>query len=101
MILSLERKLHDAIADFVRREFQLDQVPPFAVEVPPKRAMGDLAVTIAFQLARALKRPPRAIAQQLAPAVAAVPGVTRVDAAPNGYLNVFLDRPTFLRARLR
>ena len=30
-----------------------------------------------------------------------MPGVTRVDAAPNGYLNVFLDRPAFLLARLR
>ncbi len=30
----------------------------------------------------------------------AMPGVTRVDAAANGYLNLFLDRPAFLLARL-
>ena len=29
-----------------------------------------------------------------------MPGVARVDAAPNGYLNVFLDRPAFLLTRL-
>ena len=29
-----------------------------------------------------------------------IPGIARIDAAPNGYLNVFLDRPAFLRARL-
>jgi arginyl-tRNA synthetase len=101
MMLSLQRQLHDTIADAVRREFEVADVPSFAVEVPPNRAMGDLAITVAFQLARILKRPPRAIAQQLAPAIASVAGVARVEAAPNGYLNVFLDRPTFFLARLR
>src|SRR5437870_3879440 len=101
MMLSLERQLHDAIAAAVRRELGVDDVPSFSVEVPPNRAMGDLAITVAFQLARILKKPPRAIAQQLASVVQSVPGITRVDAAPNGYLNVFLDRPAFLLARLR
>jgi arginyl-tRNA synthetase len=100
MMLSLQRQLHDAIAGAVRRELGVADVPPFSVEVPPNRAMGDLAITVAFQLARVLKKPPRAIAQQLAPAVGSLPGITRVDAAPNGYLNVFLDRRTFLLARL-
>src|SRR5678816_4091345 len=63
--------------------------------------MGDLAITVAFQLARVLKKPPRAIAQQLAAAISSMPGVRRVDAAPNGYLNVFIDRTPFLLARLR
>ena len=101
MMLSLQRHLHDAIAGAVRRELGVAEVPPFSVEVPPNRAMGDLAITVAFQLARVLKRPPRAIAQQLAPAAGSIPGVIRVDAAPNGYLNVFLDRTAFLLARLR
>jgi arginyl-tRNA synthetase len=101
MMLSLQRQLHDAIAAAVRRELGVDDVPAFSVEVPPNRAMGDLAITVAFQLARVLKKPPRAIAQQLAPAVQAVSGVARVDAAPNGYLNVFLERPRFFLARLR
>ena len=30
----------------------------------------------------------------------AIEGISRVDAAPNGYLNFYLDRATFLRARL-
>jgi len=101
MILSLQRDLHDAIAGAVRRDLGVADVPPFSVEVPPNRAMGDLAITVAFQLARMLKKPPRAIAQQLAPAISSMPGVRRVDAAPNGYLNVFIDRTPFLLARLR
>src|ERR1043165_5893941 len=101
MMLSLQRQFHDAITAAVGRDLQVAEVPPFSVEVPPNRALGDLAITVAFQLARVLRRPPRAIAQQLAPSVASIPGVIRVDAAPNGFLNVFLDRPAFLLARLR
>ena len=54
MILSVQRLVHDAIADAIRRRFGLTDVPAFAVEVPPTRALGDLAVPVAFQLARAL-----------------------------------------------
>jgi arginyl-tRNA synthetase len=76
-------------------------VPPFAVEVPPTRALGDLAVAVAFQLARTLRKPPRAIAQELAQAVGSIPGVERIVATPNGYLNLYLDRAAFLIPRIR
>jgi arginyl-tRNA synthetase len=101
MILGLQRRVHDAIADAARRQFGLADVPVVAIEVPPNRALGDLASPLAFQLARTLRRPPRAIAQDLAGALAGVPGVARVLAAPNGYLNLYLDRSAFFLARLR
>ncbi len=101
MILTVQRHVEDAIAAAVRRQFGLAEVPPFAVEVPPGRAMGDLAVTVAFQLARSLRKAPRAIAQELAGALGPLPGIARVVAAPNGYLNLYLDRPAFLLARVR
>jgi arginyl-tRNA synthetase len=101
MMLSVQRQVHDAIADAVRRHYGLADVPAFAVEVPPNRALGDLAVTVAFQLARTLRKAPRAIAQELAGALGHIPGVARSVAAPNGYLNLYLDRPAFLLARVR
>jgi arginyl-tRNA synthetase len=101
MILNVLRLVHDAVADAVRRQYGLAELPPFAVEVPPNRALGDLAVTAPFQLARTLRKPPRAIGQELAGALAAVPGVAKVVASPNGYLNLYLDRPAFLLSRLR
>ncbi len=101
MILPIERALHDAIAEAVRRQYRVDDIPSFAIEVPPDRALGDLAVTIAFQLARVLRRPPRAIAQDLKAALGPLPAVSRIVAAPNGYLNVYLDRPPFLLSRVR
>src|SRR5437588_1128634 len=100
-ILSVQRQVHDAIADAVRRHYGLADVPAFAVEVPPNRALGDLAVTVAFQLARTLRKAPRAIAQELATAIGAVPGISRVVPTANGYLNLYLDRAAFLIARVR
>ena len=101
MILSVQRQVHDAVADAVRQQFSLAEVPSFAVEVPPNRALGDLAVTVAFQLARTLRKAPKVIAQDLAGPVSRVPGIARVEVAENGYLNLYLDRPAFLLARLR
>src|SRR5437762_5172183 len=101
MVLNAQGGVEEAIDGGIRQRFGVAEVPAFAVEVPPNRALGDLAVPVAFQLARALRKPPRAIAQELAGAVGAIPGVARVVAAPNGYLNLYLDRPSFLTARVR
>jgi arginyl-tRNA synthetase len=70
------------------------------VEMPPRRALGDLAVPLAFELARRLRKAPRVIAQEIAGALGRVEGVSKIEAAPNGYINFFLDRAAFLSARL-
>ena len=101
MILTVQRHVHDAIAAAIRRQYGLEEIPEFAVEVPPSRALGDLAVTVAFQLARALRKAPRAIAQELAQAVGDIPGVARIVPAANGYLNLYLDRYAFFLPRVR
>ena len=101
MILSVQRHIHDTIAAAIRQHFGLAEVPPFAVEVPPNRTLGDLAVPVAFQLARTLRKAPRAIAHDLAQAVGAIPGVERIAATPNGYLNLYLDRAAFIIPRIR
>jgi arginyl-tRNA synthetase len=67
-------------------------IAEMALETPPRRALGDIAVPVAFTLARRLRKAPRAIAQELAGALGALDGIARVEAAPNGYLNFFLDR---------
>src|SRR5438067_8946489 len=100
MILSLQRRIHDAIAGAVRDRFGISDVPAFTIEVPPNRALGDLAVAVAFQLARTLRKAPKAIAQDLADALDGLPGVAKVVAAPNGYLNLYLDRRSFVLDRL-
>jgi arginyl-tRNA synthetase len=93
------------MAQAVSELYGIDAADPvlaaIPVEAPPRRAMGDLAVPLAFELARRLRKAPRAIAQELATKLGAVEGFARVEAAPNGYVNFFLDRPAHLVAWLR
>jgi len=101
MILHVQRQVQEAVADAARVQYNLSELPPFAVEVPPNRALGDLAVTLPFQLARTLKKAPRAIAQELAARLGQLPGIARIAVAPNGFLNLFLEQSPFLLSRVR
>jgi arginyl-tRNA synthetase len=101
MILPLHDEVRRRVRAVLAERYGLeDDAVGIAVEYPPNRTLGDLGTPVAFELARRLRRAPRAIAQELAAAVGPIPGVSRVEAAPNGYLNVFLDRPAFLLTRL-
>ncbi|HTH23780.1 MAG TPA: arginine--tRNA ligase, partial [Vicinamibacterales bacterium] len=101
MILPLHEQVRARVRDALARLHGItDSELTIPIEYPPNRTLGDLGTPVAFDLARRLKKAPRAIAQELAGALGPIPGVARVDAAPNGYLNVFLDRPSFLLARL-
>lgn len=69
------------------------------VEQPPNIALGDLALPVAFELAKQLRKAPRAIATELAAELSAsLPeGVTSVEVAGAGYLNVRIDRAAAAR----
>jgi arginyl-tRNA synthetase len=101
VILPVYALVRARVAETVGRLYGLAADDPaivdMALETPPRRALGDIAIPVAFALARRLRKAPRAIAQELAAALGAVDGVTRVEAAPNGYLNFFLDRPFWVR----
>jgi arginyl-tRNA synthetase len=87
--------IKEAVAREIRRLLseRYGQAPDrIAVEYPSQPGQGDLASPVAFEMARRLKRPPRAIAQELASGFPAVAGVARLEPGGAGYLNVFLDR---------
>ncbi len=71
------------------------------VEYPPQPGMGDLASPVPFDLAKRLRRAPRAIAEELAAAFPSLQGVARVEAGGAGYLNFFLDRAAAVRSLAR
>jgi len=102
MILPVHDRLREHLAQILTTTFDLDAagLPAIPLEYPPNRELGDLGSPVAFELARRLRKAPRAIAQDIAAAFGSLDGVTRVSAAPNGYLNVHLERPGFLVARL-
>jgi arginyl-tRNA synthetase len=99
MILPVHERLRERLLATLQHLYQLppDALPHLPIEYPPKRELGDLATPVAFELARRLRKAPRAIAQELAAALGAIDGIARVEAAPNGYLNVYLDRVAFVR----
>jgi len=60
--------------------------------VPPRIELGELALPVAFDLARKVKRAPAEIARELAQEALRIPGIWKVEVAGGGYLNFRLDR---------
>jgi arginyl-tRNA synthetase len=101
MILPLHEQVRARVREVLAEQHGItDPDLTIPIEYPPNRALGDLGSPVAFDLARRLRKAPRVIAQELAAALGPIAGIARVEAAPNGYLNVFLDRPAFLLSRL-
>ena len=76
-----------------------------AVEQPPSIALGEFALPVAFELAKRLRKAPRVIAAELATELNTelaagrpeLAGITGVEVAGAGYLNIRLDRVTAVR----
>ena len=102
-------ELHEVLRERIRStakaafDIELDQV---GSETPPKTELGDVAFPIAFELAKKIKqetgekRNPREIAELLKASLEEFDFVGKIEVAGAGYLNVFLDRPKFMAARL-
>jgi len=102
MILPVHDRLRAHVARLLTGLYALDEsaVPAIVLDYPPNRELGDLGTPVAFELARRLKKAPRVIAQEIAGAFGSLDGIASVSAAPNGYLNFFLERREFLLGRL-
>ncbi len=97
MLLAFQARLADQVRDRARTLFDSD-VPAVTFQYTPRSELGDLALTTPFDLAKVLRRKPREIAEQLAPALADLPGVARAQVAGGGYVNLFLERGAFAHA---
>jgi arginyl-tRNA synthetase len=62
--------------------------------------MGVVASPLCFELAKQMKKPPRALAQEIANSLKPIGGVARIEVAGAGYLNLFFDRAQFFRDAL-
>jgi arginyl-tRNA synthetase len=94
----LEKQIHAAFRDRLRAQFGVES--DFALEQPRQPSFGEIAVPIAFQLAKTLKQPPKKIAAELVAAVGEIPGVAAMEVAGNGYINVRFDRGAYAAALL-
>ena len=91
MYKTLQEQLQRHVTELLKERYDLE-LGTLAVELPPRVEMGEMALPVAFELARKLRKAPRAIAAELQPSLAALPGVQSVETAGAGYLNVKWDR---------
>jgi len=91
VLLALEERLRQAVVEFAARHWQVE-LANVAIEQPPRPELGDLALPFCFELARRLRRAPRALAQEFAASFPLPEGFARVEAAGSGYLNFFVRR---------
>jgi arginyl-tRNA synthetase len=93
MLLEIVRRLERTLLQQIEDRYGV-RYNSLNFTIPPKIELGELALPIAFDLARKVKRPPIEIAQALASEAGAMPGIGKVDVA-GGYLNFHLDRAAF------
>jgi arginyl-tRNA synthetase len=103
--MSMQDTIKDRIRAAVKDAFNVE-LAELSAEVPPRTELGDLAFPFAFELAKQLKaatgqrQNPRELASKIAGDLAGVPGVSRVEVAGAGYLNVFFNRAEYLLSAL-
>jgi arginyl-tRNA synthetase len=93
---AVEDRFRKALRHHIHQRYKTDV--PIITERPPKLSMGEAASPLCFELAKRLKKPPRALAQEIANSLKPIAGIARVEVAGGGYLNAFFDRAAFFRA---
>ena len=103
MILSVQRQVHDAISEAIRAAVRRRRRAAVrrrgAADARARRSRRRRSPSSwRARCARRRRRSPRSWRRRSAP----IPGIARIVATPNGYLNLYLERPAFFtRARAR
>ena len=93
MYLTTRNRLRDALAAYIAKTYGVEIA--VVLERPPKLEMGEAASPVCFELAKRLKKSPRAIAQEIVVGLPKIEGIARVEVAAGGYLNAHFDRGAF------
>jgi arginyl-tRNA synthetase len=95
----IEKKISERVAGYVRSRYGVEAGA--TLEQPKQASFGELAIPVAFHLARQLKQAPKAIATQIVADLGPIEGVSAFEVAGNGYINVRLDRGAYAAGVLR
>ena len=68
----IEKKISQRVAEHVRARYGIDIAVP--LDQPKQSAFGELSIQVAFQMARELKKTPKAIAAEIIDGLAGVEG---------------------------
>ncbi len=94
-----KKELKEKILARLSAEFPLTAAELELTSTPDQK-LGDLALSIAFPLAKKLKTSPRTIAARAAELLSGIEGLSRVEVAGAGYINLYLDREKFFRKKM-
>src|ERR1700689_4431883 len=90
---SIEKQVSSAFRAHIQARYGVDL--PIAIEQPRQSEFGEIAVPVAFQLAKLLTQAPKKIAAELVEDLGSVEGVAAMEVAGNGYINIRLDRGAY------
>src|SRR5262249_515334 len=96
MLLDLHARLKHALHSTIRTQWNIDP-PEVVLNQTPKVELGELATPLSFELARRLKKAPRAVAEEVIAKVGKIDGIARMEVAGAGYINFYLDRAAAVR----
>ncbi|HEU5235372.1 MAG TPA: arginine--tRNA ligase [Terriglobales bacterium] len=99
MYLHFQQLLGQRVRAILRQKYDLD-LPNIVIEQPPKVALGEYALPLAFELAKRLRKPPRKAAEELVSELGSISGFASFDIAGAGYINARVDRGAFVRQML-
>jgi len=92
----LKNRLESHLRDVLKAKYDLT-VENIPLETPPDLKFGELATPIAFELARKLRKAPKAIAQEIVAELGTPRGFASFEIAGAGYINAHLDRVVAVR----
>jgi len=89
--LLLQNRLIAHVRAFLKQKYEID-LANIVVEQPPKIEFGEFALPVSFELARALRKAPRKIADEIVAEMSLPEGFASFEVAGAGYINAKLDR---------
>lgn len=96
MLLDTHSRIKTALRSAIASLWNIEP-PEIVLSQTPKIELGEFATPVCFELAKRLKKAPRAAAEELVRAVGAIDGVHKMELAGAGYINFFLNRGDVLR----
>lgn len=96
MQLQAHALIKDALRSSIRTLWNVE-VTDVVLNQTPKFEFGELATPLCFELAKKLRKAPKAAAEELIKSLGTIPGVRKVEIAGAGYINFFLDRSAVMK----
>jgi arginyl-tRNA synthetase len=89
----LEKRVQQAFQSHIAVRYGVEA--QVVIEQPKQPDFGELAVPVAFQLAKNLRQAPKKIAQELVSEIGPIEGVAAMEVAGGGYINIRFDRAVY------